>query len=67
MECSAEGHSRAWWAPSIRKIGLPSLTLAAFVVISMPRTVRPSTERLGSVSGLTWLGKRRASWVISRL
>ena len=56
MLCSTEGHSRAWWAPIMRKTGLPSSTFAAFVVISMPRTARPSTLGCSRVSGLTRLG-----------
>ena len=63
--CSAAGHSRAWWTPMVKKTGLPSATLAAFVVISRASTSRPSSVFSGSTSWRTSLGYLAASCFIS--
>ncbi len=55
MLISPEGHSRAWWTPSIRNTGLPSAP-ATPSLISTPRRVRPSSEGGDSVSGRTSFG-----------
>src|SRR4051812_19223286 len=41
---SFDGHSRAWWVPTVTNAGRPSGALFTFSAISMPMMSRPSID-----------------------